>query len=283
MSDNDNEQYLDEEYHFAEEPDLGMESPVQEKLADSQPSATASQKQIPFDLNKVKAFFNETSPARNAVVLIGILLVLYIVYKIISGLFFGNSESNLPKNPAKLQSAQVITKPTVQQTSVLSTTESTSTQRAVLNDMNALKTRISGIEQNQTTLKEQIASIDNQLSTINTNLNAMTNQLTQLSQQLGKLNLEVQSQAQQMTLMKERIQRPKPQVKKIYPRAPSVVYYLKAVIPGRAWLVANNGNTLTVRVGSAIPNYGVVRFIDAIQGRVLTSSGQLIRFSQDDS
>lgn len=282
MSDNENEQYLDEEYHFAEEPDLGMESPPQEKKYESQASASATQKQMPFNMDRVKAFFNETSPARNAVVVIGILVILFIIYKIISGLFFNNAESTLPQTPIKQKPVQITQKPMTQQPRMVSTSAPTINQRAVLNDMNTLKARMSSMEQNQTNLQEQVASINNQLSSISNNLNALTTKLTQMSQQLGQLNVEVQEQAQHMTLMKARLE-PKPKVRKIYPRGPSVVYYLKAVIPGRAWLVANNGNTLTVRVGSPIPHYGVVRFIDAIQGRVLTSSGQLIRFSQDDS
>jgi intracellular multiplication protein IcmG len=32
-----------------------------------------------------------------------------------------------------------------------------------------------------------------------------------------------------------------------------------------------------------LPGYGTVKYIDASQGMVLTSSGRVIRFSQDDS
>ena len=58
---------------------------------------------------------------------------------------------------------------------------------------------------------------------------------------------------------------------------------MQAVIPGRAWLIANNGSTITVREGTPIPGYGIAKIIDPIKGRVMTSSGKEIRFSQDDS
>jgi intracellular multiplication protein IcmG len=60
-------------------------------------------------------------------------------------------------------------------------------------------------------------------------------------------------------------------------------YNIQAVIPGRAWLIATNGATLTVSQGTAIPGYGIVKLIDPVQGKVTTSSGQIIRFSQEDS
>ncbi|HAF87135.1 MAG TPA: type IV secretion protein IcmG, partial [Legionellales bacterium] len=60
-------------------------------------------------------------------------------------------------------------------------------------------------------------------------------------------------------------------------------YYIKAVIPGRAWLIAANGSTLTVSEGTNIKGYGMVKLIDSTQGRILTSSGRVIRFSQQDS
>jgi len=71
--------------------------------------------------------------------------------------------------------------------------------------------------------------------------------------------------------------------KKVVAATPPAQYFLQAIIPGRAWLISTNGDTVTVREGTRISSYGVVRFIDAKRGRVLTSSGQVIRFSQEDS
>ena len=62
-----------------------------------------------------------------------------------------------------------------------------------------------------------------------------------------------------------------------------MLYYIQAVIPGRAWLIATNGSTLTVREGSTIPGYGIVRKIDPNLGKVFMSTGKVIRFSQLDS
>jgi intracellular multiplication protein IcmG len=48
---------------------------------------------------------------------------------------------------------------------------------------------------------------------------------------------------------------------------------LRAVIPGRAWLVDTQGRTYTVTQGDLVGNFGKVVQIDADAGRVITSSG----------
>lgn len=282
MSEQDNQGYVDEEYHFADEPDMQADSSSAEKI--SEPVKDVSPKPVfPFEVEKVKAFFNENSPARNAVVVVGILLTLFIVYQIISGLFFQSKNAVVvPKTVIKQSPIQTVTRPVAQP--IATPNEFTlGNQMPGMKDINEFKSRLSAMEQNQTNAQDQVMSINNQLASINTNLDMLTSKLTQLSQQLTQLNSVVNEQAQQLTLLKAHLEAKPKLVKRIIPRGPSMVYYLKAVIPGRAWLVTNNGNTMTVRVGTPIAGYGVVRFIDAIQGRVLTSSGHLIKFSQEDS
>ncbi|MBA3536672.1 MAG: type IV secretion protein IcmG, partial [Tatlockia sp.] len=78
--------------------------------------------------------------------------------------------------------------------------------------------------------------------------------------------------------------KPKPVRRRLIVKsAPRLMYFIQAIIPGRAWLIATNGSTITVREGTRIAGWGVVKLIDPIQGRVLTSSGRIIRFSQRDS
>lgn len=57
------------------------------------------------------------------------------------------------------------------------------------------------------------------------------------------------------------------------------VYYVKAVVPRRAWLEKENGEVLTVQADDRIPGYGRVESIDASEGTVITSSNKVIRFS----
>ena len=104
---------------------------------------------------------------------------------------------------------------------------------------------------------------------------------------MQQLNAKLDQQTQVIEgLLRHQAQKrapPKAMAKARGPVAKPMNYYVQAVIPGRAWLIATNGSTLTVRQGSSVRGYGVVQSIDAVQGRVNTSSGRVIRFSQDDS
>jgi len=58
------------------------------------------------------------------------------------------------------------------------------------------------------------------------------------------------------------------------------IYYLQGMVPGRAWLVLENGNTVTVDVGDTLPGYGKVTEISPVQGLVRTSNGAIIRYRE---
>ena len=60
------------------------------------------------------------------------------------------------------------------------------------------------------------------------------------------------------------------------------IYHLRAVVPDRAWIVTNNGETLTVSVGDKIDHYGTVIAIDAQNGTIDTSSGRRIMYGVND-
>ena len=52
---------------------------------------------------------------------------------------------------------------------------------------------------------------------------------------------------------------------------------LRAVVPGRAWLVDGAGHTDTVTVGTTVPSYGKVTKIDPSTGEVFMSSGYIFK------
>ena len=63
---------------------------------------------------------------------------------------------------------------------------------------------------------------------------------------------------------------------------PRIVYHLRAVLPDRAWITTNTGETLTVTIGDEIKHYGVVRAIDPNNGVIETSSGRKITYGPND-
>ena len=139
------------------------------------------------------------------------------------------------------------------------------------------------MEVSQGNLGNEVTTLNNQVGTISTNVADMNTKIDQLTQTINALANQLAQQSQQIAVLSAR---PRPAVRHYVSRAqrtPAVYYYIQAVIPGRAWLVSSQGATITVREGTSVPGYGVVKLIDPNQGRVLTSSGRSITFSQQDS
>ncbi|MGQ3888118.1 type IVB secretion system protein IcmG/DotF [Legionella sp. CNM-1927-20] len=179
------------------------------------------------------------------------------------------------------QSAEIA--PVQTTTSSTTTAPTTVTVSTPSPDVSQLDQKISAIDINQQGMRADINTLNNQLSGINSNISNLNVKIENLTQIINTLSATIEKQINQiaaLTAVKKA-----PRVKKVVRRVivPRRMYYIQAVIPGRAWLIASNGSTLTVREGTNIPGYGVVKLIDPNQGRVLTSSGRIIRFSQQDS
>ncbi|HAU2068045.1 TPA: type IV secretion protein IcmG, partial [Legionella pneumophila] len=146
-----------------------------------------------------------------------------------------------------------------------------------------LKKKVSAIEMSQQSLRSEVNALSEQINAVNNNIKNLNAQIVNLNQIIGNMSNQIARQSEVINVLMVRTT-PKKVVKISRPAvAARVIYYIQAVIPGRAWLIGSNGSTLTVREGSKIPGYGIVKLIDSLQGRILTSSGQVIKFSQEDS
>jgi intracellular multiplication protein IcmG len=256
---------------------------------------------------------------RNALIALALVLIALVVYRFISSFTKKTTSSDAsipaittptnqtetpinqplttPINPATTTdtSIPVASDPTtgiqpqsteiapVQTTTSSTTTPTTVTVSTPSPDISQIDQKMSAIDVNQQGIRADINTLNNQLSGISSNISNLNVKIENLTQVMTTLSATIEKQANQITALTTVKKAPK--VKKIVRRViiPRRVYYIQAVIPGRAWLIASNGSTLTVREGTNIPGYGVVKLIDPNQGRVLTSSGQIIRFSQQDS
>ena len=147
-----------------------------------------------------------------------------------------------------------------------------------------LNQKLSRLEEDQKSISTDVLSINNQLSGVSTTVNTIATKMADLNGLIVTLNERIEMQSRDIERLHAAARRPKRTRSTIkLSGEQAAVYALQAVIPGRAWLIAGNGMTLTVREGTSIAGYGVVKLIDPKQGRVITSSGQIIRFSQTDS
>ena len=124
------------------------------------------------------------------------------------------------------------------------------------------------------------------MSNLRSNVDTTTASLKLVAEQLSQLATTIGNEAQKSAALAEQIKQQQKNpfgATRMEAVVPQIQCALQAIIAGRAWLVCSNGETLTVRQGTQVYNYGEVRYIDAISGQVLTSSGQTITFSQEDS
>lgn len=276
MADNDQ----NDEYKFAELDSLENESI--ENTEYSPKNSTTSMGQGGMEPRK--------NIKRNALIAVGLAVFIMLMYTFIDGMFFGKSnkapaeESITPAPIAEMTPSPEPAQPQMSQEPIQPQIQQPQQIQPVIEESKELKQKVASIELTQQTLQSEVSSVNQQVANVNTNVNALSDQISKLNQVISDLSNQVAKQSEEINVLMDRT-KPKliNRVVNVQPLAPQIIYYINAVIPGRAWLIGTNGSTLTIREGSRIEGYGVVKLIDSLEGRVLTSSGRVIRFSQDDS
>ena len=280
MADNDQ----NDEYKFAE-----LDSLENEPLETSEFDTKGSTPARPGGVEPGKNI------KRNALITVGIIVFIMLMYKFIGGMFSKTTPTTPQENLNPAPVAEITPSPQPQPQPQVTQTEIppepvqpkpvVQPQPQVTQENNSeLQQKVASIEASQQTVQSEVSSMSQQVGNVNNNVNALNAQITKLNQMITDLNNQVVKQSEVINVLMERT-KPKPvkPVARVRTLTPQIIYYINAVIPGRAWLIGTNGSTLTVREGTKIAGYGTVRLIDSMQGRVLTSSGRVIRFSQEDS
>lgn len=267
------EEHFDDEYHFDDSDAMG------EPAGDKEPEVVEK----PNYAHLIKNTMKNNNVLRNSLFTLGLILLAVIVYKLSGHI---TSRNKPVQSIAKIPMTQVKKAPVVSglkafNSSAVKPQEDTLTNTAT----QEIEKKLSVVEQNQNNLQSEVATINNQVTGVNNNINNVMTKMSELTQVIEQLRATVQEQSLEITKLNtiKASYRHRDRVHHARNSSIRLKYYLEAVIPGRAWLIGNNGATLTVRDGSLISGYGVVRYIDAVQGRVLTSSGKVIRFNQEDS
>lgn len=271
MADNDQ----NDEYKFAELDSFDHDSMDNMDFgSDEQKPPTQEPKPIKNDVK------------RNAMIVVGLVVFAMIMYKLLGGLFSGKkstTQNELP--PAPVTATNTTSQPqAIQPIAPQPIQPIQPVQTATVENNSGLTQKVEAIETNQQNVQSQVSSMNEQVGNVNNNVTNLSNQIAKLNQTIGDLTIQLNRQSEVINILMERT---KPKVvrrpQRAYNYGPANIYYINAVIPGRAWLIGTNGSTLTVREGTKIAGYGVVKLIDSMEGRILTSSGRVIRFSQTDS
>jgi intracellular multiplication protein IcmG len=242
MAENDDikhDPFADDEFHFDETPE-------------SEEVYTTTEEERPAYSAKPKV------NRRKIIIIIGLLIAAFVLYKLVQA--YLEARKSAPKPPTTVEQTTVPQVAPVQLPPVTGTELSSLQARTAQNsaDINTLATQLTNLANTVTTLQNSLTAISSQLETINATL---------------------QQQQEQLTTMQYK---PKPVIKKVKQYKtiviPRPIYYVQAMIPGRAWLLLPDGTTMTVSVGSKLPGYGTVQTIDPVRGVVITSSGAIIRY-----
>lgn len=224
---------------------------------------------------------------RNALIAIMVVIVLMAGYKIYTWFSTKQTMSNSPV--VTIPPVKPVEKPLVTSLPKIQVVQPQPVQSAPIPQtlMPEVDRKLSGLESNQQSIQSNITVMEGQMSDVSSSVTQLNQKLETLTQTLNTLNEKIDNQSQALIVLNERtkpklkpvvIHHPKPK-----PKAPLPVYYIQAIIPGRAWLFLPNGATITIRNGSRVPGYGFISQIDPRQGRILTSSGRVIRFSPADN
>lgn len=237
----------DDEYQFPKD-----EYVSPEELHDGAKNAPDSEQPAARGMHRfpIKEWLTRFSHFKNKRMIL--IIVAVIVLLIIVHLMNAFKKSNLP--PISSQPAQTTATTPVSSSPALSASD----------EMASMGSRTQTEIQN---LKSQLSDMQNSLSAVQTQNQQLQQALSALTEQLQTLSTEVNQ-----ALMKRR-----PGV-----RAKLMVYHLRAVVPDRAWIASNNGQSFSVTIGNHVRDYGTVQAIDAQNGIIKTSSGRVIKYGAND-
>jgi len=126
------------------------------------------------------------------------------------------------------------------------------------------------VEENNKKISQEIsqstaATSNAKLSALETNVASLSNNVNKLNQTLSGLETKLSNtQSQLATLLASET-------------ATQEKLTLRAVVPGRAWLIDSKGHTISVTEGTALGVFGTVTNIDTSTNSVTTSSGYVFK------
>lgn len=116
--------------------------------------------------------------------------------------------------------------------------------------------------------QNQNKNLQEQVQSLSTKVSGMENQLTEMSARFSKKGHAAAPAAEQPEYA--------PAASPHSEAQPKIPYNVQAIIPGRAWLKSDNGETVTVAEGDVVKGVGRVTKIDPYDGIVEINTGKRI-------
>lgn len=150
--------------------------------------------------------------------------------------------------------------PPIQPTATTTTASQANDRMAVVEDQNTKLSNMLQIEyaQKLSEYSSQQTAMQNRIQELNAKVASMETIINQLNQLL-----QAKAAAAQTTQVRPRVEQ----------RIPRMIYSVQAIIPGRAWLKSESGDTVTVAEGDILKGYGRISKIDPYDGIVQINTG----------
>lgn len=215
----------------------------------------------------------ENPQIRKGLLVLGGLILVFLCYQMIRSMFDGKTTSKEIK-PVSVEQA------TLRQPQPLQSV------KPLIVD-NATSKKLSSLQQTQNDMGATLQNVNGQLNSMSSEMSDLSSKITTLSANLAVLSEKLEEQTREIERLTSQNAKRQvvshPRIVSHHLSKPAETYFIQALIPGRAWLLSSSGSSITVREGSPVAGYGVVKFIDVERGRVLMSSGRVIKFGQVDS
>ncbi len=164
--------------------------------------------------------------------------------------------------------------PSVQQPMGEENSQNTAARLAVLEQqVSAISAMLQAqqTKQGQTNTVQQ-AELQDKVQELNTRVSNMEVAFHQLMRMLRTTHQQA-AQGSNAAVLSERNAMPLPSARPLQPR---MSYTVQAIIPGRAWLKSDSGDTVTVAEGDTLKGYGRITKIDPYDGIVSIDTGNKI-------
>ncbi len=264
MQKNENDTYNYEHPEHDEFIDATLEDSHTAAAAGDGSAAVDQQAFVEQDSNimhKVSSFFGSLQTnKKNRIIVVAAAVVVVVVLALIFGSSSHKNNNASIVEPLSTQAASNSSDQMLEQKVHIASVEAD----------NRLDSAAHSIQEN----KQSVTRLDGQLD-------ALKSAMGTLSQNQQNLQVVIEKLSSQLVEMKKTAEA---KVEKATPvkKAKPVTYTLRASIPGRAWIVGSNGVTKTVKMGDSLANYGKVEKIDSEQGQIVTSSGKTIQLNAND-
>lgn len=188
-----------------------------------------------------------------------VLVVLYILYSIYSAL-----------TPVEGKEIEQVAPPVVEVQKKPEVTSSAANELSELKDkIEDHQSVVDGLSDDSQYFLETTKKITSSLDSLTTKVEDLSTQLSKYAAIQDEISAKIKKQEEEAKKSKSE-------------PAPLQVFYIRALVEGRAWIEGDNGFTETVVVGQTLPDYGTITGIYVTQGIVTTSSGRQIEFNDND-